>query len=356
MPRHPPAALQDFATALLGRAGLDVPHARALADTLIAADLLGHGSHGIRLLPRYLDEVRDGRMARSGAPEIVKDNGGSLLFDGGMLPGPVVVKHAVELALARLSAYGAITAVIRRSSHIACLGAYLEMATSRGAMMMIASSNPWAKIIAPFGGSRPVYSPNPIAFGIPTEADPILIDFSTSMIAANACQEYRSRGELLPGAYLLDSQGQPTRDPAVLTADPPGAIMPLGGTELGYKGFGLGLMVEALTAGLGGFGRSDSPQASSNAVLVYVLDPDAFGGRAFLMREAGWLAAACREAAVAPDQKVRLPGERALAHRRAALAEGLDVDSRLMDGLVRRAEVFGVSLPAALDVAAIRRG
>jgi LDH2 family malate/lactate/ureidoglycolate dehydrogenase len=356
MPRHQPATLLDFAATLLASAGLDAAHARGLAETLIAADLLGHGSHGIRLLPRYLDEVRDGRMARSGMPEMVKDNGASLLFDGGMLPGPVVVKHAVELALARLSTHGAVTAVIRRSSHIACLGTYLEMATSRGAMMMIVSSNPWAKVVAPFGGSRPVYSPNPIAFGIPTTGDPILIDFSTSMIAANACQEYRSRGELLPGEYLLDPQGQPTRDPAVLAANPPGAIMPLGGTDLGHKGFGLGLMIEVLTAGLGGFGRSDSPRASSNAVLVYVLDPDAFGGRAFLMREAGWLAAACREAAGAPDQKVRLPGERALAHRRVALVEGLDVDSRLMDDLVRRAGTFGVALPADLDAAAARRG
>lgn len=356
MPRHRPAALLDFAAALLVSAGLDASHARRLADTLIAADLLGRGSHGIRLLPRYLDEVRDGRMTRSGMPEMLKDNGATFLIDGRMLPGPVVVSHAVELSLARLSAHGAVTAVIRRSSHIACLGTYLEMATSRGAIMMIASSNPWAKVVAPFGGSRPVYSPNPIAFGIPTEGEPILIDLSMSMISANVCQEYRSRGELLPGEYLLDPQGQPTRDAGVLVADPPGAIMPLGGTELGHKGFGLGLMVEALTAGLGGFGRSDSPQASSNAVLVYVLDPDAFGGRAFLMREAGWLATACREAAVAPDQKVRLPGERALAHRRTALVEGLDVDSRLMDDLVRRAEIFGVAPPAALDFADAIRG
>ena len=347
--RQPAAALIELGAALLAAAGLEPRHARRLADALIAADLLGHGSHGLRLLPRYLDEVRDGKMAATGDPELVADNGASLLFDGRMLPGPVVVAHAAEIALERVARHGAVVAVIRRSSHIAALCTYLELATSRGAMMLIASSNPWARLVAPFGGHRPVYSPNPIAFGAPTSGEPILVDFSTATIAANVVQTYRARGEALPGEYLLDGEGRPTRDPGALAGDRPGAILPLGGVDLGHKGFGLGLIVEALTAGLGGYGRSDSPAATSNSVFLMVLEPRAFGGREFLLRELDGLAESSR--AAGPDGAVRLPGERALAHRRQALIDGLEPGAPLLSDLLRRAASLGVEPPAALGPA-----
>jgi LDH2 family malate/lactate/ureidoglycolate dehydrogenase len=345
--RVPAAALTELAAALLAGAGLAVAHARVHAEALVAADLLGHGSHGVRLLPRALDELRDGHLTREGEPELVADRGASLLVDGRMLPGPVVVVHAVERALPRVAAHGVVAVSIRRAGHVAALCVYLERATARGLMMLIASSNPWARLVAPFGGVRPVYSPNPIALGIPTPGDPILIDFSASAIAANVVQEHRARGEALPGPYLLDADGRPTSDPGALWAERPGSILLLGGLDLGHKGFGLGLMVEALTAGLSGFGRSSAPAATNNAVFVLLLDPEAFAGRDFQLAEAGGLVEACR-AAAGPGRAVRLPGERALAHRRHALREGLAVPEPLRAELLRRAAGLGVAVPAAL--------
>ena len=273
MSRVSAAALTELAAALLAGAGLAARHAACYAEKILAADLLGHGSHGIRLLPRSLDELQRGDLAGDGDPEVVADHGASLLVDGRMLPGPVVVVHAVDRALARISSHGAVVVSIRRSGHIAALCTYLEMATSRGLMMLIVSSNPWARLVAPFGGVKPVYSPNPIAFGFPTPGDPVLMDFSTSAIAANAVQEYRARGEALPGPYLLDADGRPTDDPHALSGDRPGSILPLGGVDLGHKGFGLGLMVEALTAGLSGYGRSSAPPTTNNAVFVMLARP-----------------------------------------------------------------------------------
>jgi L-lactate dehydrogenase len=351
MSRVPAAALTDFVTALLVGAGLAARHAACYAEKIVAADLLGHGSHGIRLLPRSLDELQRGVLTRDGDPEVVADHGPSLLVDGRMLPGPVVVVHAVDRALARITIHGTVVVSIRRAGHIRALCTYLEMATARGLMMLIASSNPWARLVAPFGGVTPVYSPNPIAFGIPTPGDPVLIDFSASTIAANALQEYRARGEALPGRYVLDADGQPTDDPRALAGDRPGSILPLGGVDLGHKGFGLGLMVEALTAGLSGYGRSSAPPTTNNAVFVMILDPQAFAGRDWLLGEAGGLVDACRAAAGA-DRAVRLPGERALAHRRRALREGVEVAEPLQAELLHRASALGVTPPAALAAAA----
>jgi len=348
--RVPAAALTVFAAELLAGAGLAARHAAVYAEKIVSADLLGHRSHGLRLLPRSLDELRQGTLGRDGEPEVVADHGGCLLVEGRMLPGPVVVVDAVERALGRVAAHGAVLVSIRRAGHIRALCTYLEMATSRGLMMLIVSSNPWARMVAPFGGVTPVYSPNPIAFGIPTPGDPILIDFSASTIAANAVQEHRARGERLPGRYLLDADGRPTDDPAALAGARPGSILPLGGVDLGHKGFGLGLMIEALTAGLSGHGRSSAPPTTTNAVFLMLLDPGAFAGRAWQTHEAGGLVDACR--AAAGDGAVRLPGERALAHRRRALAEGLELAAPLAAELRRRATQLGVAPPAALAAAA----
>jgi len=348
--RVPAAALTQLASALLAGAGLTARHAACYAEKIVAADLLGHGSHGLRLLPRSLDELERGDLGREGDPEIVADHGACILFDGRMLPGPVVVVHAVERALARMATHGTVLVSIRRAGHVAALCTYLEMATARGLMMLIASSNPWARLVAPFGGVRPVYSPNPIAFGFPTPNDPVLMDFSASTIAANAVQEYRARGESLPGRYLLDAEGRPTDDPRALAGERPGSILPLGGVDAGHKGFGLGLMVEALTAGLSGYGRSSVPPITNNTVFVMILDPQAFAGRDALLGETGGLVQACRAAAGA-GRAVRLPGERALAHRRRALVEGIEVAEPLRVELLRRASALGVTPPAAFAAA-----
>ena len=218
-----------------------------------------------------------------------------------------MVNAALDHMLGRLAASGSVTAIVRRSHHIGCLSTYLERATSRGLTILIMSSNPHARIVAPFGGTRPAYSPNPIACGIPTAGDPILIDTSMGSISFNRCREYRERGEELPNTYLFDNQGRPTRDPNALMTTPPGAVRPFGGDDLGYKGFALGLMIEAFTAGLAGFGRSDAPASSSNTVFILVADPDRFGGGDFFRREMTALAASCRAATQSPDS-VHLPG------------------------------------------------
>lgn len=338
---HPAEALCEGAIDLLRAAGLEHAHALHLAQTVVAADLLGYSSHGLALLPRYLDELLDGRMTKSGEPAILRDNGSSLTIDGRSLPGPAVVHFALDQMLDRTASHGAVTAVIRDSMHIGCLSAYLERATSRGQLILIMSSNPSAGIVAPFGGARGVYSPNPLACGIPTEGDPILIDMSMSSISANRVREFRERGEDLPNDYLLDAEGRPSRDPNVLVAKPPGTIRPFGGDDLGYKGFALGVMIEAFTSGLAGVGRSDAPTKSSNTVFLLLTEPGAFGGADFLAREMSHLADASR--ASGPPGQVRVPGGRAHAHRRQALRDGILLDPGVAQALVARAEKLGVA-------------
>ena len=167
----------------------------------------------------------------------------------------------------------------------------------------------------------PLFTPNPIAIGIPTGADPILVDISCSITTMGMAKRLQKSGTPMPGDWLLDASGTPTADATVLDAG--GSLALLGGREAGHKGFGLALMIEALTSGLGGFGRAQSPTGWGASVFVQVLDPDAFGGTAAFHEQIDHLVAASKaNPPIDPAHPVRLPGHRGLAHKRAALRRG----------------------------------
>ena len=151
---------------------------------------------------------------------------------------------------------------------------------------------------------------------------------------------------MLPHDWLLDNAGNPTNDPAALSADPPGSILPLGGLDLGYKGFALGVMMEALTAALSGHGRADEPKRWGNSVFLQLINPAAFGGLDAFLRETEWLAEACRVNPVKPgNPPVRLPGSRALQLKAEQLAHGVVLDALIVEALRRQSEKFDVPFP-----------
>ena len=332
--RHRPEDLIDLATGLLVASAVGADRARVIAELLVEADLMGHTTHGLALLPDYLDELASGGMARSGEPQVVRDTGPCLTWDGQRLPGVWLTAHAIDIALPRARQFGTATVVIRRSHHIACLGAFLTRATRHGLMILLASSDPSAASVAPHGGTTAVFTPDPIAVGIPTGGDPILIDTSASITTNGMSARLRAEGGRFPHPWLIDAAGEPSDDPRVLVADPPGTILPTGGLDHGHKGYALALMVEALTLGLGGFGRAEPAEGWGASVFVQLLDPEAFAGGAGFRRQTDWLAAACRASPPQPGvDAVRLPGEAALRRRRAALTNGIELHPGILPAL-----------------------
>jgi len=348
--RYDSGALIDFALKLLQAAGLAQEPARAVAEILVEADLMGHSTHGLALLGSYLREIEVGSMTREGKPEIVADQGSAVTWDGRYLPGPWIVCQALDLALQRIAEHPVMTVAIRRSHHIACLAAYLTRATDKGLLIVLASSDPNVKAVAPYGGIEPLYTPNPLAAGIPTQGDPILIDISMSTTAMSMVTRLRGQGQTLPHDWLMDNQGQPSNDPAVMFTDPPGSILPLGGLDLGYKGFALGLLVEALSGALAGHGRSTPPNRWGSSVFLQLIDPQAFGGAGNFARETEWLAEASRNTATRPgDPPVRLPGGRALQLRAEQLREGVALYPTILPSLQPWIEKLGVAVPPPIS-------
>lgn len=346
--RHPAAGLVAFATALLAKAGLENEKASVVAEVLVEGDLMGHTTHGLALLPGYLADIEKGGMARVGEPRVIADFPAAVTWDGNKLPGPWLARRAIDLAIARAKQNGTCTVVIRRSHHLACLAAYLKPVTDRGLMIVLTCSDPAAKGVAPHGGRREVMTPNPIAAGWPTDGEPVLIDVSMSVTSNALTRRTANEGRKFPGKWLVDGAGNPTDDPAAAFANPPGAILPLGGADHGHKGYALGLLVEALTGGLAGHGRADAPTGWGASVFLQVMDPALFGSREDFVRQTSHLAAACRATPPRTDfDRVRLPGETGLKRRTAQLAEGVELYPTILPALAPWAQKLGVPVPPA---------
>ncbi|MCK6626565.1 MAG: Ldh family oxidoreductase [Anaerolineae bacterium] len=347
--RYNATDLINWSSELLQRAGLAPERAHTVAEILVEADLLGHSTHGLQLLATYLRELEAGSMTTTGEPEIVADHGAAITWNGRYLPGPWLMVKAIDLACERIKLHPVVTLTIQRSHHIACLAAYLKRVADQGLLILLLSSDPSGKAVAPYGGLQPLYTPNPVAAGIPTQGEPIMLDISMSTTSMSLIGRLQQSGQRLPHPWLLDNQGQVSDNPADLLTDPPGSILPLGGIDLGYKGFALGLLVEALTSALAGHGRSEQPQRWGASVFLQIIDPAAFGGRENFLRETEWLAEACRTTPTkAGSPPVRLPGSRALRLRAEQLAQGVALYPTILPSLQPWSEKLGIPLPPHL--------
>jgi L-lactate dehydrogenase len=340
------AVLTAYATALLAAAGLDREKAEAVAEILVEGDLLGHTTHGLQLLAPYLADLEKGGMTKDGEPRVLADFPAALTWDGRRLPGPWLVRRALAQASERARRNGACTVVIRRSHHLACLAAYLRPVAEQGLMVLLTCSDPCTGGVAPHGGRRSVYTPDPIAAAWPTGGDPVILDVSMSITTNGLTKRLQAEGGRFPGLWAIDGEGRPTDDPAALKGEQPGALLPMGGVDHGHKGFALGLLVEALTSGLGGHGRADPEEGWSANVYLQVSDPALFGGRDDFIRQTTWLADACRATPPRPGfDRVRLPGEAGLRRRAAQLADGVQLYPGILPALAPWAKKFGVVPP-----------
>ncbi|MBL4719584.1 MAG: Ldh family oxidoreductase [Alphaproteobacteria bacterium] len=348
--RYRASDLLECASLLFQRAGLDAPIAAVVAEILVEADLLGYATHGLQFTPAYIAGIETGRTATSGEPVIINDHGGTLLLDAAGLPGQWVVVKALEMAFARLDTHPVVCMVIRGSENISCLATYVKRAALQGYMAILTTSSPGNAAVAPFGGRVAQYSTNPMAFGIPTDGNPILIDTSMSSTTNRLLEKTRRTGGRLPGQWLIDNKGQRSDDPEDFFADPPGAIAPAGGADLGHKGFAFAILVEALTSGLAGVGRADGDDAKGSNIFLQVIDPAAFGGPDAFKRETGYFAALCRDTPpLSPDSPVRMPGDRAFDLYERQQRDGVDLHPEIMARIRPLLEKYQITAPTQIS-------
>lgn len=335
-------ALRGNVASMLAAAGMDEEKSQVVAEVLVEADMIGHHTHGVGLVPWYLDALANGELVGRGDHTVVADRGSCITWNGNGLPGPWLVTRALDLASERAAQYGVVTIAISRSHHTGALAAYLRKVTERGLVAQISCSTPSQTRVAPFGGTVAMLTPNPQGFGFPTSGNPILIDMSSSITTTTHTRQLAEKGERFPEAWALTAKGEPSDDPQEVTSRG-GTLMPLGGALKGHKGFSLALAIEAMGQGLSGHGRVDQPKGIMLSVFIQIIDPDAFAGHERFIRQVSHLADACRRNPPAPGvQSVKVPGDNAARARRVALTEGVALDDIVQTKLRAKADELGI--------------
>ena len=325
-------AMTQHAVNLLKAVGMPTDKAEVVAQVLVEGDLLGHWTHGLRLLPAYLEHIQAGGMTLEGEPEVLSDRGAVALWDGRCLPGHWLTFKAIEWASERAKTHGIAAVSIKRTHHIAALAPYARHVAENGQVLLLMTSAPLGGTVAPFGGTEALFSPSPIGFGYWDGQQAVMVDVSTSSTTNNKLIQYTRDGKKLEHPWLQDEQGRATDDPTVMQRK--GTVLPVGGKDNGHKGYGLALTVEALTAGLSGHGRGDPSLPWMGTLFLQIIDPDLFAGRETFSQKMAWVSDRVHaNRPIDPAQPVRLPGERGLSSMKRQMDQGLELAESTVEAL-----------------------
>ena len=239
--------------------------------------MMGHSTHGVRLLPNYVSDIEKGIMKVNGNYKIISEKKSNVRIDGKLLPGIWLTQEGLKIGIEKAKDFGVSTVTIGNSHHNGALAAYLKNIVDEGFIAIIKSSVPSNSTVAPFGGTEPLFTPNPMAIGFPTNNLPVIIDISASITTNNMIAEKIANGQKFDFNCLLTSEGIPSNDPLEVR-DKSGTVLPVGGMEYGHKGYGLALGIEALSQGLSGFGRVDNPKSMNLSTFIQIIDPEFFSG------------------------------------------------------------------------------
>lgn len=340
-------ALRRLTSTIIAAGGSAEDEADLVAEHLVLANLYGHDSHGVGMVPAYVRHLQAGLVVPNTRAKVVKDEGGLLMFDGARGYGRCVAGEAMAAAIARCRDAGVVALTLANAHHIGRVGAYGELASAAGLVSLhfvnVADHKP---SVAPFRGTDARFVTNPVCIALPgtDRQPPLLLDMATSAIAMGKVRVARNEGKLVPEGIMLDQEGKPSRDPAVMYTDPRGALLPFGG----HKGYALALVTELLAGGLSG-GPTIQPGnarmgGTINNMFAILVDPSQLAGTDWLRREIDgfldYVKASPPADAAAP---VLVPGEPERLAREERARAGIYVDATTWEEIVDAAGKLGVS-------------
>ncbi len=330
--------LQPYVDDIFRAAGSSPREAGLIARHLVEANLRGHDSHGIGVVPMYLKALRSGGLVPNQQLAIALDTGGMLICDAGRGSGQVMGHDAMALGIQRAADNGSAIVSLRNSHHIGRIGHYAEQCAEAGLVSIHFVNVVAGAFVAPFGGTRARLGTNPFAAAFPRHGQPpLVIDFATSRLAAGKVRVAHNKGVELPPGALLDNQGRPTTDPARLSDDPPGSLVAFGE----HKGSAMMLACELLGAALVGAPTQHSAQADGsviNSMFSVIVSPERLGTAAPFAAELeavlAWV--------TSESDAILLPGTPERDTRRDRLATGIPIDPKTFAQLEDEAAQLGL--------------
>lgn len=347
MKKVPAEKLVNLVTAIMQAGGSNADESRTIARRLVDSNLVGHDSHGVLRVGKYLEWVRDGWLKVNSPPGIVFDSDALAIIDGNRGFGQVVGEFATNFGIAKAARTGIAMIGLRNCGHLGRLGDWAEMAAAAGQVSLHFLNTSGAQRVAPFGGGDRRLSTNPLAIGVPVaDGDPVILDITTSTVAEGKLMVALNKGEQVPEGWIVDKHGKPTVEPKDFYDG--GALLTIGA----HKGSGLSILTDLL-AGAVTTGRSSDPDDTvlRNNMLSIFIAPAVYESAA---EDGGVLAEAKRfvdyvkasPPAVA-GQPVLGPGDVERRTRAARQADGVPIDDKTWADLIDAAKSVGIEAPQA---------
>ncbi|HYT47984.1 MAG TPA: malate/lactate/ureidoglycolate dehydrogenase [Burkholderiales bacterium] len=348
-------SLERAIEAIVDAGGSEPREARMVAENLVMANLSGHDSHGIGMMPRYVEALQEGGLVVNRKPQTKLDAGALLVLDGGMGYGQTIGYEATRMAITRAKQHGSAIVALGNSHHLGRIGHWAEMAVAAGLISMhFVNVQSFARV-APFGGADRRFGTNPVCIGIPLPGEPpFLLDMATSAVAQGKLRVAHNKGVKIPPGWLIDDNGNPTDDPRWGVIQPFGAMLTFGE----HKGYGLAVACELLGGALTGGGVTDYENKTQrrvlNGMLSILIDPQRLGTMEAFARDTRSFLKWLRESRPAPgSDRVRIAGEPERESRAKREREGIPVDQETWNE-IRAAAVKLRVAPERID--ALARG
>ncbi|MBI4640658.1 MAG: Ldh family oxidoreductase [Candidatus Tectomicrobia bacterium] len=318
---------------------------QTVRDHMIGANLVGHDSHGVILLPTYADRIKKGQIVPGAPFEIVRESATTARINGHWGFGQVVSTKAMELAIQKAKASDVAAITVFQQSHVGRLADYPLMAAKEGMIgLMACDSGRTSKAVAPYGGRTKRLGTNPLCIALPSDLEaPVFLDMATSAVAAGKINVARNRKEQVPRGWLIDKEGNPTTDPQVFYEG--GALLPLGGDQA-HKGYGLSFMVETLSGLVTGLGYGIDPAGWHNdGAFMAVFKVDAFRPlEEFKQDLRGFITYLKETPPAAGFQEVLYPGELEYRTEQKRRREGIPVEDETWQQFTTLARSYGITV------------
>jgi uncharacterized oxidoreductase len=339
------APLTRAIEAVVAAGGSEPREARMVAENLVTANLMGHDSHGIGMIPRYIDSLLEGGLKVNQHPKVQLDAGALLSIDGCQGYGQVIGAEATDMAIERAKKHGSCVMGVGRSHHLGRIGQWGEQAAAQGLISLSFVNVISRSIVAPYGGADARFGTNPVCIAIPVPGEPpFLLDMATSAVAQGKVRVAHNKGEKVSPEWLLDDKGNPTSEARFGVVEPFGALRTFGL----HKGYGLALACEILGGALTGGGTWHSGDRSKrrvwNGMLSILIDPARVDATGVFGTETRAFLDSLRQSPLAPGfDKVRIAGEPERETRAKRERDGIAVDETTWNEI--RAAADKVKLP-----------
>ena len=338
--------LRAIVADILRHGGSEDAEAELVGRHLVDANLAGHDSHGVGMIPKYVEDLQAGLVKPNVRPSLTKDDGAVMVFDAGLGYGRPVAELAMAAGLERCRETGVVLLALRRSHHLGRIGAYGEQSIAAGLVSLhFVNVTDHMPLVAPYAGRDARFSTNPVCIAVPGTAstEPVLLDMATSRIAFGKVKVAYNAGKRVPAGSLIDAEGEATDDPGAMFTEPRGALLSVGE----HKGSGLALMCDLLGGLLTGGGTMQPehprPGGIVNNMLTVIIDPGRLVDQTWLDAELDAVIAFVKSSRpLMSGEAVLVAGEPERLMRKQRRRDGIPMNDTTWEEITLAAENVGM--------------